>query len=460
MSEKSNDIEKPNDEIDLIDASRLDWFDQKQLSVLKALLVGVYKGDAEEKLAEEHLQELKQLAETYGILVIDEICMSLRTFTASTFLSQGKLSELKEAVEKLGAELVVFDDDISPAQQRNLENFLRVPVIDRAEVILGVFAQRARTKEAKLQIELAQVKYIAPRLKRMWTHFSKQHGGGGGGGGGGGYLKGEGEKQIELDRRMLRKRQDDLKAKIADVSHYRATQRGLRERNEIPIFAIVGYTNAGKSTLMKALTNADVFIEDKLFATLDTTTRKFMLPDNQEVLLIDTVGFIRKLPHLLVMSFRSTLEEAVQADILIHMIDASNPSALHQAETTLQVLNELKAGDKPVITLLNKIDILQSDLVEHHLSEVGQRLKLAYPRSIEFSATTGLGLNKLISEMQLVLKERRARLMLRIPQSDYHKVSEAIREGKVFSTEYEENDVIIDVELPRILANRFDKYKI
>jgi len=441
------------------DASKLDWFDQKRLSHLKALLVGVHKGPEEERQAQEHLDELKLLAETYGIPVIEKLAISMRTFTAKTFLSQGKLIELKEAVDQFQAELVIFDDDISPAQQRNLESFLRVPVIDRSEVILGVFADRARTKEAKLQVELAQVKYVAPRLKRMWTHFSKQTGGGGGSGGGG-YLKGAGEKQIEVDRRLLKKRQDVLKKQLDTISSTRLTQRGQRERSEIPIFAIVGYTNAGKSTLMKALTQADVFIEDKLFATLDTTTRKFSLPDNQEVLLIDTVGFIRKLPHLLVMSFRSTLEEAVQADILIHMIDCSNPSALHQAETTLQVLKELNAGDKPVITLLNKFDLLNEGEAEPHLTEVAQKLKLTYPRAIEFSAKNSMGVERLVQEMQRILKEKRVRMQLSIPQSDYHKVSEAMREGKVFSTEYEENNVILDVELPRLLANRFDKYKI
>jgi GTPase len=459
MEEEKTEITTAEDSLRL-DNSRLEWFSNKHYAHMPALLVGVYKGPGELQEALEYLKELELLCETHSIQVLEKLALSMRTFTAATFLSQGKLVELKDAVDRFGARLVVFDDEISPAQQRNLENFLRVPVIDRAEVILGVFADRARTKEAKLQIEHAQVKYIAPRLKRMWTHLSRQAGTGGGAGGGA-YLKGEGEKQIEIDKRILKRRLDRLSEEIKAVKEYRKTQRGMRKRSEIPVFAIVGYTNAGKSTLMKKLTNADVFIEDKLFATLDTTTRKFTLPEtHQDVLAIDTVGFIRKLPHLLVTAFRSTLEEAAYADILIHMIDASHHLALEQAKTTLAVLKELEAGDKPIITCFNKMDEVKSENCTPQQQEVYQKLRLTYPRAIELSVTEGVGIDALLHEMEHVLKEGRVRLSLSIPQSEYHMVTEAMRQGKILSQEYDENNVLLQVDLPRLTAFRFEKYKL
>ena len=458
LSEES--VNSVNPEHGFVDPTPIGWFDRKLFMHYPALLVGVYTGPSQEPRAQEYLQELRLLAKTHGIEVIDSLAFSIRTFSAATFLSEGKLAELKEAVEKLGAKLVIFDDDISPAQQRNLENFLRVPVIDRAEVILGVFADRAKTREAKLQIELAQLKYIAPRLKRMWSHFSKQTGGGGGAGGGG-YMKGEGEKQIEIDRRLLKQRVERLQSLIREVKHIRTTQRSRRERTGIPIFAIVGYTNAGKSTLMKLLTQADVFIEDKLFATLDTTTRKFILPNtNQELLLIDTVGFIRKLPHHLVMAFRSTLEETVQADILLHVIDATHPMALEQAETTLKVLKELNAVDKrPIITILNKVDGLKEESALKSQQAVYQKLRLTYPRAIDFSALEGYGIEKLFEEIADVLRNRRHLFHLSIPQSEYHIVSEIMRHGHIHHQEYQDNNILLEVEVPIEHMYRYEKYK-
>jgi len=442
------------------DNSSLDWFSRSSVADRPAILVGVYTNASEAANTKEHLHELKLLAETHGISVIQEVAFSMRTFSAATFISQGKLTELKSAVDAFGSKLVIFDDDISPAQQRNLEQFLQVPVIDRAQVILGVFADRAKTKEARLQIELAQLKYIAPRLKRMWTHFSKQAGGGGGSGGGG-YTKGEGEKQIEIDRRILKDKQEKLTRDIREVKNTRTTQRAQRERSEIPVFAIVGYTNAGKSTLMNKLTDADVFVEDKLFATLDTTTRKFQLPDNkQDLLLIDTVGFIRKLPHHLVMAFRSTLEESVHSDVLLHVVDASHPMALQQAETTLKVLKELEAGDAPVITILNKMDRVHASDATAAQKEAYQKLRLTYPRAIELSAVSGEGIEALFVEMKHVLQKNRVRMHLCIPQSDYQFVSEAQRLGKVYEQQYDNNDVILDVDLPIHLSYRYAKYQL
>ena len=433
------------------------WFDRERIVKSKALLVAIYQGETQHQKAEEHLQELELLTKTFGNESIEMVALSIRTFTAATFISKGKIDALLEAVEKFQVNLVIFDDEITPAQQRNLEEILRVPVIDRTEVILGVFADHARTKEAKLQVELAQIKYVFPRLKRMWTHLGQQTGGGGGISGGG-YLKGAGERQIEIDKRLLNKRIDRLQSEIKEVREVRKTQRVLRERRDIPVFAIVGYTNAGKSTLMNALTHAEVLVEDKLFATLDTTTRKYCLPNKQDILLIDTVGFIRKLPHLLVHAFKSTLEEAVQAEYLLHIVDASHPNALEQAQTTLQVIKELNAGNKPVITLLNKIDRVQE--IGPTAQQVLAKLKLTYPRSIELSALTHLGFDHLIEEFIHVLQSRRVRLSLRIPQSEYHLVSSAIREGQIFHQTYEGNDVLLEVEIPGEIQWQFKKYSI
>jgi GTPase len=452
--------EKPPHEEMLIDQTSHAWFDRNRLSLLPALLIGVYQGPSSLGQTLEHLHELKLLAETRGIPVLESLPLQVRTFSASLFLGQGKIALVKEAIEKLGAKLVIFDDEISPAQQRNLEMVLRVPIIDRTEVILGVFAERAKTREAKLQIELAKVKYLAPRLKHLWTHFSKQTGGGGGGGpGGGGYLKGEGEKQLEIDKRLLKKRTERLTKEIDVVRHNRETQHHLRKRRQIPVFAIVGYTNAGKSTLMKALTGADVFIEDKLFATLDTTTRKFQIAElNEDVLMVDTVGFIRKLPHLLVMAFRSTLEDAAQADVLIHVIDASHPQSPEQAEITLEVLRELGAGGLPIITVLNKMDLVHDPGATSLQKAAYSKLKFTYSRPVEVSALNGEGVEKLVGEMAYILKGRRRKMKLRIPQHDYNIVSEAIRLGQVISKEYDENDVLLEVEFPLEQSYQFEEY--
>lgn len=418
----------------------------------KALLVSVYKGgQGDLHVCEEHLEELALLAKTYGIEVVKKVPCQVRKFEASTLITTGKLDEINALVQETQATLVIFDDEISPAQQRNLEAYFKIRVMDRTEVILGVFAQRAHTKEAHLQVELAQVKYEAPRLKRLWTHLSRQAGSGGGGAGGGGYLKGEGEKQIEIDRRLLKRRIELLQREIEEVKNNRLTQRSSRMKSDIPIFAIVGYTNAGKSTLLNALTDANVFVEDKLFATLDTTTRKFTLSNNQEVLLIDTVGFIRKLPHLLVAAFKSTLEEAIHADILLHLIDVTNPMAEEQAETTYEVLQELGAKDKTIITVLNKMDEEQNEVV------IG-RLRHKYPKTVSISARDRMGFAELQEMMIQELSKQRKTLLLRIPQSDYAVVSQVIRFGNIINQDYEENDVMLKVDIPLALAGKLQRY--
>jgi len=380
-------------------------------------------------------------------VVSDKECCCVRKFDASLLLGTGKLQELLTQAEELNVDFIIFDEEITPAQQRNLEKNFRRPVMDRTELILGVFSQRAHTKEARLQVELAQVRYQVPRLKRMWTHLERQAGTGGGSK----FLKGMGEKQIEVDRRLLKRRIDHLKKELKQVSAYRETQRHARQRSETPLFALVGYTNAGKSTLLNAFTGADAFVEDKLFATLDTTTRKFTLANNQDVLLIDTVGFIRKLPHLLVAAFKSTLEEAMYADILLHIVDVSSPYAEEHADTALDVLKELNAADKPIITILNKIDKVDNPMILH-------QLRLKFPKTVPLCALTGEGFDGLQERMVEELKQRRKILRLRIPQSDYRFVSEVMREGKVLHQDYDGNDVLIHVDLPARYLGKLKKY--
>lgn len=420
----------------------------------RAFLISVYKGTQQRDICVEHLEELAQLCETFGLQVCQKVPCLVRRYDAATFITEGKLEELVLAVKEFSADLVVFDDEISPSQQRNLEKAFGMQVIDRTEVILGVFGQRAQTKEARLQIELAQVKYQSPRLKRLWTHLSRQAGtaGGGGGGGGGGYLKGEGEKQIEIDRRILKRQIDQLQKEIKEVQSHREVQRSARERSTTPVFSIIGYTNAGKSTLLNALTNSHVLVEDKLFATLDTTTRKFILRNNQEILLIDTVGFIRKLPHLLVMAFKSTLEEAVQADILLHLVDVSHPMAEEQAKTTFEVLKELGASEKPIITVLNKVDKCTNNALIN-------RLHIQYKKTVAISALKHTGFQDLEELMIQELAKQRKVVTLCIPQSEYAIVSEVMRSGNILSQSYEENDVILHVDISTALANKLQRYQ-
>lgn len=411
-----------------------------------ALLIGVYQGQEGKRICEEHLDELERLMDTLGFITLQKFPCASRKFEAATYLGKGKIEELVSIAQTLESKLIVIDDEITPSQQRNLEKLFKVPVIDRTEAILEVFSQRAKTREARLQIELAKIKYELPRLKRLWTHLSRQRGGSS-------QSKGEGEKQLELDKRMLKERIERLQAELKQVREHRRTQRIARERSEIPTFAIIGYTNAGKSTLLKAMTNADVLVEDKLFATLDTTTRKFILPNQQEVLLIDTVGFIRKIPHTLVAAFRSTLEEAVQADILLHLVDVSHPMAEEQAETTFEVLKELNAKQRPIITVLNKIDICT-------IPSMIDRMRIKYPRTVQISALEKSGFEALMQIMMEEVAKRRRFMKVKIPQSNYDLVSEIIRSGKVGNQEYTENDILLNVEVPEALAERLKSYEV
>ncbi len=340
------------------------------------------KGSNREE-AMEDLDELVFLAETAGAEIIHKIYQELPKINSATVLGKGKLEEVKQIVKEDNITLIIFDDNLSPAQVNNLEKELNIKVTDRSSIILDIFATRARTNEAKTQVELAQLQYILPRLTRMWTHLSKQYGGIG--------TRGPGETQIETDRRIIRLRIQNLKEKLKEIELQKKEQR--KKRSEMPKFALVGYTNVGKSTLINTITNAGVYVEDKLFATLDTTVRQFSLPSGQKALISDTVGFIKKLPHNLVASFKSTLMEAMEADVLLHVIDVSHKLFREQIETVNKTLEELKINEKPTIMVFNKVDMLD-DITIH------RALKNEFADSILISAKRGINIESLLELMQ------------------------------------------------------------
>jgi GTP-binding protein HflX len=339
------------------------------------------------------MEELGELATTAGARVMGSGSQRLDSPNPATFVGPGKAAELAKQCRELGVDTVIFDDELSGAQTRNLEEAFGCKVLDRTSLILEIFAQRARTREGKLQVELARLQYLLPRLTRFWTHLSRQRGGLG-------AIGGEGESQLEADRRKTQERIDRIEDELEIVRRHRATQW--------PLASIVGYTNAGKSTLLNALTGAAVLAEDKLFATLDPTTRRLRLPTNQNVLLSDTVGFIRKLPHGLVEAFKATLEEVVEADLLLHVVDISHPHAEEHVRSVQAVLAEIGAGDKPTLMVFNKIDRVES-------REVVGRWSSLFTKSVAVSARTGEGFAALFDELGVSLKPVRAEMELSIP---------------------------------------------
>jgi len=321
----------------------------------RALLVAVVaKGNGDRWSVENSLEELTQLADTAGANVVGKLIQRLPVPSKTHYLGKGKLEELLSLKDSINYDVVIFDDELSPIQQRNLENVLQIKVIDRAALILDIFAKRARTREGQLQVELAQHQYLLPRLAGQWSHLERLGGGIG--------TRGPGESQLETDRRLIRQKIDHLKEQIEQVRKHRWLYRQQRKKSGISIVALVGYTNAGKSTLLNALSKADVFVEDKLFATLDSTTRRLTLPDKRVVLVTDTVGFIRRLPPTIVAAFRATLEELAEADVLIHVVDLTSHNAPEQCQIVEDILADLNLVDKPRITALNKIDLLNSDI--------------------------------------------------------------------------------------------------
>lgn len=425
---------------------------EKPSKVETAFLIGAYFDRADEDVARSLLNELAELVSTLGIAVIAKECIFIRTRSKRYFTGSGKAAEMMDAARKLGADCIVFDNELAPAQQRAWETEGDITVIDREEIILDIFTMRARTSEARLQVELARMQYSLPRLARMWSHLDRQ--GGGGSGGGGGASRGEGEQQIEVDRRLARKRIDRIKSDLEDIRRNRQTQRKQRSEDGICQASIVGYTNAGKSSLLNLLSGASVLAEDKLFATLDPTTRRFELPDGQPLLLTDTVGFIRNLPHRLVEAFKATLEEAVIADFLIHVLDASAPEIYAFYETTRSVLTELGAVDKPTIIALNKVDLIAGD--EDRLHE----LKTKFDSSAVFiSITTGEGIETLIQRLAGMMVDRVSRLPLRIPQARQDLIALLRREGKIVNQDYEGNDIVLTAIIPHALRHHFEAYK-
>ena len=423
--------------------------DKPQL-VERAFLIGAHFDRRKAQEATDLLEELQELVETLGIQVVGRELVFAREMTARHLIGKGKTQELIAQAKELGAECIVFDNELSPAQQRAWEADSGLCVIDRHEVILDIFNMRAKTREARLQVELARMEYSIPRLTRMWAHLDRQGGGAGGGAGGAGAARGEGETQLEVDRRMAYKRLDRVKAELEEVKRQRDTMRKERSRVPVPHAAIVGYTNAGKSSLLNKLTEADVLAEDKLFATLDTTTRRMELPDGQAMLVTDTVGFVRNLPHDLVQSFRATLEEAVLADFLIHVVDGSSPHARDFYQTTTRVLEELGAGDKRVLLALNKIDLVDD--------ERQQELRRQFPEAVFISVRTGQGLDDLFHRIHDMLIDRVVRLDLSIPLDRMDLVALAHQEGKVLAEDYERGVADIQCVVPKRFESRFLPY--
>jgi GTP-binding protein HflX len=383
----------------------------------RALLVGLQNGDQTREEAEALLEELAELCANLGLTVAARNLVHLRKANPRFLLGAGKTEEIIAQARANNCGLVVFDDELHPAQQRNWEVESGLTVIDRQEVILDIFAARAHTREARLQVELAQQEYSLPRLRRAWTHLSRQRGGGA-------TQRGEGETQLQLDQRIIRDRIQRLRGELAIVRKQRGVQRRQRLRVPLPTAAIVGYTNSGKSTLLNALTGSHQLAEDKLFATLDPTTRRLRLPSSRLLLLTDTVGFVRRLPHRLVEAFKATLEEALVADFLIHVVDAASPEAVQHHATTLAVLAELGAGHPHILTVFNKIDRVSDPL---RILE----LKAQFPGALFISARTGAGLEALLARLDRESSGETTPLRLLIPHSRYDLINRLHQAGAV-----------------------------
>ena len=417
--------------------------------VEKAMLIGFCFDKSEEAETQLLLTELEELVDTLGIAVVGIELVRVRDTNKRFICGTGKADELVELARARGCDCMVFDNEISPMQQRNWEELADMTVIDREEVILDIFAKRARTREARLQVDLARMQYALPRMARMWGHLDRE--GGGGGTGGGGASRGMGEQQIEIDRRLARKRISKLKSELEDVRKQRATQRKERQTNNVATAAIVGYTNAGKSTLLNKLSGAEVMEADMLFATLDPTTRRIELENGQDLLLSDTVGFVRNLPHRLVESFKATLEEAILADFLIHVLDASSDEIVDHYHTTRKVLGELGADEKRVIIVLNKVDRVEDPAIL-------TGLRADFPGAFETSAVTGQGLEDLPARFTALLADRVKKLIYRVPQSRGDISGLIHREGKVLATDYEGNDIILTAIVPNSLEGQLAEF--
>jgi GTP-binding protein HflX len=393
------------------------------------------------RLLDDHLRELAELADTAGADVVGELTQQIDRPHPGTYLGKGKIDELRDRVGDTQASLVIFDDELSPTQGKNIEDAIGKRVMDRAELILDIFATRARTSEAKMQVELAQLEYMLPRLTRMWTHLEKFRGGIG--------MRGPGETQLETDRRLINHRIKILRERLHDLQRGRAIQRQSRQ-SQFKV-SLVGYTNAGKSSVLRALSGGqDVFVEDRLFATLDPLTRDIDLGDNAHVLVTDTVGFIRKLPHHLVASFRATLEETSEADLLLHVIDASSPTWEEQRVVVDQVLDELGVNDRPKLLVFNKIDLLDHDA----LLALQERIGALVPSSVFVSTVTEGGLEPLRRALATAIRQRRPLAEIRLSPSDGKLLAEIHREGEVLDQRMEGDRLLITARVNDVLVGR------
>jgi GTP-binding protein HflX len=397
---------------------------------------------------EDSLEELARLAESADLEVVGAVSQNLSRPNPTHYLGKGKVAEVKAAREELNYDVLVVDEELSPSQLRNLEDVLQVKVIDRTALILDIFARRAQTHEGRLQVELAQLQYRLNRFTRMWTHLSRQTMGGVG-------LRGPGETQLEVDRRRAQERITQLKEELAEVHAHREQYRGQRRKAGVPVVALVGYTNAGKSTLLNRLTDASVLAENKLFATLDPTTRRIALPSGREALLTDTVGFINHLPTQLVAAFRATLEEISEADVLIHVVDLTHPNAEEQAETVRTVLAQLGVADKPTVVALNKIDALGGDVP----ADIREALELPED-DVPISAQTGQGLDALLERVEALLKDQMATVTVCIPYDRGDLVDRFHRHGQVESVEYGADGVTLHGRVPHRVAARLAQYQL
>jgi GTP-binding protein HflX len=398
----------------------------------KAVLAGLSADSMEfrERSTDESMDELEALLETAGGVSAGRILQNRATPDPRTFIGEGKAQEMKALIDAEGCTLAVFDNELSPSQARALEEDLGVRVLDRSGLILDIFAQRARTREGRLQVELAQYKYLLPRLTGMWTHLERQAGTSAPIG-----TRGPGETQLETDRRHIRRKISKLEEELEEVRRTRSTQRRKREKNGVPVVALVGYTNAGKSTLLNRLTDAGIPALDRLFDTLDTTTRQLKISDTLTVLISDTVGFIRKLPHLLVDAFKATLEELEYADLLIHVIDASNPLWIQQAEVVDRLILELGAESTPRLEAFNKCDL---------------SLTVTHPRGddiVELSAKTGDGVDELLGKIEKVLQKTKRKVILRLPYDKGGVVETLHREASVLRLEYRDDGIEVEAVL-------------
>ena len=389
------------------------------------------------------MDELADLTASAGGEVVGDGLQRLEAPWAGTFIGKGKADEFAQFCRQQAVDTVIFDEELSPAQSRNLEQVFNCKILDRTSLILDIFAQRARTREGKLQVEMAQLQHLLPRLTRFWDHLSRQKGGIG--------MRGDGETQLETDRRRVQDRIARIARELEEVRRQRETQRQGRRRNLWPLASIVGYTNAGKSTLLNALTGAAVMVEDKLFATLDPTTRRLRLPTNQNVLLSDTVGFIRKLPHGLVEAFKATLEEVVEAELLLHVVDLSHPQADEQILSVNSVLEEIGAADKPTLMVFNKTDRLgTSELLNRYLER--------FPKAVGVSARTGEGIPELMAELGVLLRPVRDLVTLSIPHHQASVIARLHSSGQVLERDYNGSAARFKARIPPHLRSEFQAF--